>query len=196
MVLGKALFWTRGRIRGADLSSHLRSGKLALQSCFAVLHEAADGRRAVDDEALTLFWPAISFALRQADVERRLRTFAGRWHHFLLRLTSGTRSARIAHWCERLKLTAPGHAQLRTCGHLNPPPSHPAGERVMLDENGQRETIPPPIQRESEAVMVGQDRWEEIRRLFCQASVTIAEIAGSDPNVLVSIQPAESPRCL
>jgi len=47
----------------------------------------------------------------------------------------------------------------------------------MLDEVTQSESIPPPIQSESEAVMVGQERWEEIRRLFFEEKVAIAEIA-------------------
>lgn len=47
----------------------------------------------------------------------------------------------------------------------------------MLDEELQKQTIPLPIQSESEAVMVGQERWEEIRRLFFEEKVPIAEIA-------------------
>jgi transposase len=47
----------------------------------------------------------------------------------------------------------------------------------MLDENTLRETMPPPNQSESEAVMVGQERWEQIRRMFFEDKVAIAEIA-------------------
>lgn len=47
----------------------------------------------------------------------------------------------------------------------------------MLDEDTQSETMPPPMPNESEAVMVGQERWEEIRRLFFDEKVAIAEIA-------------------
>jgi transposase len=47
----------------------------------------------------------------------------------------------------------------------------------MLDELTQSETIRPPIPSELEALMVGQERWEEIRRLFFDEKVPIAEIA-------------------
>lgn len=47
----------------------------------------------------------------------------------------------------------------------------------MLDETTQKQTIGPPIQSESEAVMVGQERWEDIRRMFFEEKVAIAEIA-------------------
>src|SRR5438105_14706247 len=47
----------------------------------------------------------------------------------------------------------------------------------MLDEARLRETIPPPIPSESEAVMVGQERWEQVRQMFFEERVTIAEIA-------------------
>jgi transposase len=47
----------------------------------------------------------------------------------------------------------------------------------MLDETTQSESIPPPMPSESEAVMVGRERWEEIRRLFFEEKAAIAEIA-------------------
>lgn len=47
----------------------------------------------------------------------------------------------------------------------------------MLDESDEQGTIPPPIQSESEAVMVGQERWEEIRRMFFEERLAIIEIA-------------------
>src|SRR5437763_1448653 len=47
----------------------------------------------------------------------------------------------------------------------------------MLDEARLSETIPPPIPSESEAVMVGQERWEQVRQMFFEERVTIAEIA-------------------
>lgn len=47
----------------------------------------------------------------------------------------------------------------------------------MLDELTQSETIRPPIPSELEAVMVGQERWEKIRRLFFDEKVPITEIA-------------------
>jgi ActR/RegA family two-component response regulator len=37
--------------------------------------------------------------------------------------------------------------------------------------------MPLPVPNESEAVMVGQERWGEIRRLFFEEKVAIAEIA-------------------
>ena len=47
----------------------------------------------------------------------------------------------------------------------------------MLDETMLKTTIAPPDAHEAEAIMVGQQRWEEIRRLFVDERLTIAEIA-------------------
>jgi transposase len=47
----------------------------------------------------------------------------------------------------------------------------------MLDEVKLGETITPPVPCESEAVMVGQERWEQIRKLFFEEKVAISEIS-------------------
>lgn len=47
----------------------------------------------------------------------------------------------------------------------------------MLDEEMCSTTIPPPVETDPEAVMVGKERWEEIRRMFCEEHLAIAEIA-------------------
>ncbi len=47
----------------------------------------------------------------------------------------------------------------------------------MLDELHAARTMGPPVEADSEAVMVARKRWEEIRRLFCDERVSIAEIA-------------------
>jgi transposase len=47
----------------------------------------------------------------------------------------------------------------------------------MLDETTTSATMTPPIQPSTEAGMVGQERWEEIRRMFLEDRTAIAEIA-------------------
>src|SRR5687767_4673841 len=47
----------------------------------------------------------------------------------------------------------------------------------MLEEMKSSATMAPPVQSDAEAVMVGQERWEQIRRMFCEERIAIAEIA-------------------
>jgi transposase len=47
----------------------------------------------------------------------------------------------------------------------------------MLDEERAGATIGLPVETDAEAVMVGQERWNEIRRLFCDERASITEIA-------------------
>jgi transposase len=47
----------------------------------------------------------------------------------------------------------------------------------MLEEETSGVTIPPPVAGDAEAVMVRHERWEEIRRLFVDEKLAIAEIA-------------------
>ncbi len=47
----------------------------------------------------------------------------------------------------------------------------------MLDEISAKTTIDPPAETDAEAIMVARERWEEIRRLFCNERLSITEIA-------------------
>jgi len=47
----------------------------------------------------------------------------------------------------------------------------------MLDETTASTTISAPIESSTEAGMVGRERWEEIRRMFFEDHLAIAEIA-------------------
>src|SRR6476646_9921229 len=47
----------------------------------------------------------------------------------------------------------------------------------MLDETELKPTMAPPVGNDAEAVMVGQERWEQIRRMYLEDRLTIAEIA-------------------
>lgn len=47
----------------------------------------------------------------------------------------------------------------------------------MLDDVIDGQTMAPPSKSEVEAVMVGQERWEQIRQMFFDEKMAIAEIA-------------------